>query len=391
MVTLVPAVCPQCGAKLKLPEGTKQTNCQFCGVEILLDKGEIIHLHREDVSDKVARLYSLADKHMGLGNFAEAYGYSKQLIELDPDNPIAWFFAGVSGYVLGKDDELAKGVREARMLIAKNPGDEKCKAAKERLDRYFAALVNEAPGWRKGKRPVEASRVGYAMLVVRPDDPLGWYYYGWATRQLGRERDAKNAFSQVGRLCDKSQGDERCKSIAKMMSEDSRSEMVVKAASFVDTIVKPFLVVLVFSALAIFLRDVPIGGIVFGLAAVITCFTVATQVWELDTVAGYSLAVLSISAMAFMVKSMPIAADVAEVQLGALIISVGMTVVAIYHLLRLGQALGLAIAVLFSIALAILLKDVPYGMAFAAFAVLVLVAAFFQSARLLWNFIRKPA
>lgn len=391
MVALIPAVCPQCGAKLKIPEDTTKTNCQFCGTEILLDrgeiihKGEIVHVHKEDVSDKVGRLYSLADKHLGLGNFVEAYNYSKQLIELDPDNPLAWFFSAVAGYMLGKDDEFAKGVREAQVIIERSPEAEKSRTAKERLERYFAALANEAPGWRKSKRPAETLRVGYAMLVVRPDDPLGWYYYGWAARRLGRETDSKHAFSQVSGLCDKNPNDERCKSIARMMSEDSRAEMVVKVSSFTDTIVKPSLAVLVIFALALLLKDVPIGGLVFGLGALIVGFTVAMQFWGLDTVPGYSLAVLIMSAIAFMVRGIAGVRGITELGLGLAIIAVCMAVIGIYHLLRLGPVFGSVFAILFSLLLAFFLKDIPYGIAFTIFAAVVLLVAFFQLLKLFLN------
>jgi DNA-directed RNA polymerase subunit RPC12/RpoP len=38
MVKLVPAVCPNCGAKLQIPDDLKKAYCTYCGTQILIDK-----------------------------------------------------------------------------------------------------------------------------------------------------------------------------------------------------------------------------------------------------------------------------------------------------------------------------------------------------------------
>lgn len=38
MVKLIPAVCPQCGAKLQVSDGLKKFCCTYCGTEIIVDR-----------------------------------------------------------------------------------------------------------------------------------------------------------------------------------------------------------------------------------------------------------------------------------------------------------------------------------------------------------------
>lgn len=46
-VRLVPLVCPSCGGRIQVPEGTKSCYCMYCGTQIAIDDGSI-HLHTYD-------------------------------------------------------------------------------------------------------------------------------------------------------------------------------------------------------------------------------------------------------------------------------------------------------------------------------------------------------
>ena len=45
MVKLIPAVCPQCGGELKVPEHLKVAHCMYCGTKIIIEKKVDQHVH----------------------------------------------------------------------------------------------------------------------------------------------------------------------------------------------------------------------------------------------------------------------------------------------------------------------------------------------------------
>jgi DNA-directed RNA polymerase subunit RPC12/RpoP len=47
MVKLVPAVCPQCGAELEVPENLDKAHCVYCGTKIFIEKkaDKQVHYH----------------------------------------------------------------------------------------------------------------------------------------------------------------------------------------------------------------------------------------------------------------------------------------------------------------------------------------------------------
>jgi DNA-directed RNA polymerase subunit RPC12/RpoP len=45
MVKLVPAVCPQCGADLEVPEHLDKAHCVYCGTKIFIEKKVDKHVH----------------------------------------------------------------------------------------------------------------------------------------------------------------------------------------------------------------------------------------------------------------------------------------------------------------------------------------------------------
>lgn len=137
---LIPAVCPQCGAKLKLPEKTTKTNCQFCGVEIMLGNGEVVHVHKSDVKGEWERTLALVEKHAEQDNLKEITPYGKKLIELNPDSPLSWFYYGAS-YAGRPQEAIAaygKALAEGWKLYDANPEAEDCKKFKILVEKKFS-------------------------------------------------------------------------------------------------------------------------------------------------------------------------------------------------------------------------------------------------------------
>lgn len=47
MVKLIPAICPQCGGELEVPEHLEKAHCVYCGTKIIIEKkvGKHVHYH----------------------------------------------------------------------------------------------------------------------------------------------------------------------------------------------------------------------------------------------------------------------------------------------------------------------------------------------------------
>jgi len=183
---LIPVVCPQCGAKLKLPEGTKKTNCQFCGTEFILDTGETVVIHKEDVEGKTARLLSAAEKYWDTWKFQEMRTACGQLIELDPDNPVCWLYNAISASGLNNTAEFERSMDEARKLSAKKMDSEQSKFFRQKVDWAFNNLLLNVLKYVTAKDHTNVAAYGHMMVWLKPEDPLGWFYRGYALADLGR-------------------------------------------------------------------------------------------------------------------------------------------------------------------------------------------------------------
>ena len=88
---LKPAICPFCGADLRLPEDKKVLKCMYCGRDV------IVHDAIEKaVSPTVENLLTIANSAKNSGNNKEAYDYFTKVLELNPTHYIAWFGKGES-------------------------------------------------------------------------------------------------------------------------------------------------------------------------------------------------------------------------------------------------------------------------------------------------------
>lgn len=89
MVKLVPAICPQCGAQLKVNPGDEQIDCQFCGTTIMIDEAvekyqlEIVHKIKVDGIRGRDDFYEQAEKHFKAKEYYDAISILVGLVEND--------------------------------------------------------------------------------------------------------------------------------------------------------------------------------------------------------------------------------------------------------------------------------------------------------------------
>jgi len=100
---LIPAKCPDCGADIKIPEGSTQIVCEFCGGNILVT----------DLLGSIAVMQNcmtLAFTAMESGNYKDAYDHFNRAIEIDLKNPNAWFGKAVCTGMTRKLNENSFGL-----------------------------------------------------------------------------------------------------------------------------------------------------------------------------------------------------------------------------------------------------------------------------------------
>lgn len=84
-IEFVPAICPNCGGDLRVPEDREKIKCMYCGFDL------IIRDTRNDLSDpRVENWLMLADSVLK-SNPEEAYQYYSKTLEIEPKNWNAWF------------------------------------------------------------------------------------------------------------------------------------------------------------------------------------------------------------------------------------------------------------------------------------------------------------
>ena len=89
MVKLVPAICPQCGAQLKVNPGDKQMDCEFCGTTIMIDEAvqkykiEIEHKIRIDGLHGREYQFEQAQKHFDVGEYYDAISFLVSILTDD--------------------------------------------------------------------------------------------------------------------------------------------------------------------------------------------------------------------------------------------------------------------------------------------------------------------
>src|SRR4030095_5680167 len=95
---IVPVKCPDCGADIKLPEGSSSLVCEYCGGNILVT--DIL-----GSTSVMQNCMMLAFSSMERKNYKDAYDHFNRAIEIDLKNPNAWFGKAVCIGMTGKFSE----------------------------------------------------------------------------------------------------------------------------------------------------------------------------------------------------------------------------------------------------------------------------------------------
>lgn len=94
-MNLIPAKCPDCGADLKIPEGSTSLICEYCGGNILVT--DIL-----GTTSVMQNCMTLAYSAIESNNYKDAYDHFNRAIEIDLKNPNAWFGKAVCEGMIGK-------------------------------------------------------------------------------------------------------------------------------------------------------------------------------------------------------------------------------------------------------------------------------------------------
>jgi tetratricopeptide (TPR) repeat protein len=99
---LIPAKCPDCGADLKIPEGSSSVTCEYCG-------GNIIVTDVLGTTAVMQNCMMLAYAALDSKNYKDAYDHFNRAIEIDLKNPNAWFGKAVCAGMTRKLNEDSFG------------------------------------------------------------------------------------------------------------------------------------------------------------------------------------------------------------------------------------------------------------------------------------------
>ena len=129
-IEFIPAICPNCGGELRVPEYRKNIKCMYCGYDIIMHETK-----SNSAQPSLENWLKLADAAES-SNPEEAYGYYTKVLEVDPENWKAWYgkakAAGSKTREIGNISSLANPrinevVNEIRKAIEFCPENEKDK------------------------------------------------------------------------------------------------------------------------------------------------------------------------------------------------------------------------------------------------------------------------
>jgi len=99
---LIPVKCPDCGADIKIPEGSTQLVCEYCG-------GSILVAGLLGSTTVMQNCMSLAYSALENKDYKDAYDHFNRAIEIDLKNPNAWFGKAVCTGMTRKLNENSFG------------------------------------------------------------------------------------------------------------------------------------------------------------------------------------------------------------------------------------------------------------------------------------------
>lgn len=84
-IEFIPAVCPNCGGELRVPNDKRAIKCMYCGYDIIIYEN-----NKNSYQPSVENLFKLAESEI-YSNPSEAYEYYKKILEFEPENWKAWY------------------------------------------------------------------------------------------------------------------------------------------------------------------------------------------------------------------------------------------------------------------------------------------------------------
>jgi DNA-directed RNA polymerase subunit RPC12/RpoP len=120
-IKFIPAICPNCGGELRVPEDRKIIKCIYCGYDIIMHETK-----NNFPPPSVENWLKLAEAVMD-SNPEEAYGYYKKVLEVEPENWKAWHGKGKAAGRLGTlaNPRFPEIKNDFQKAIEYSPVDEK--------------------------------------------------------------------------------------------------------------------------------------------------------------------------------------------------------------------------------------------------------------------------
>jgi tetratricopeptide (TPR) repeat protein len=113
-IEFIPAICPNCGGELRVPNSKDIVKCMYCGRDVIIHNSNQYEIKIE-VNKNIKRLFELAQKAELAKNFDESYKYYSQVLENDSENRFAWL--GKARSAAGKTCLQTPGLDEAILYI----------------------------------------------------------------------------------------------------------------------------------------------------------------------------------------------------------------------------------------------------------------------------------
>jgi tetratricopeptide (TPR) repeat protein len=84
-IEFIPAICPNCGGELRVPEDRKVIKCMYCGYDIIMRETQN-NPPQSNVENWIKLAKAIVDTSP-----EKAYGYYTKVLEVEPENWIAWY------------------------------------------------------------------------------------------------------------------------------------------------------------------------------------------------------------------------------------------------------------------------------------------------------------
>ena len=143
-MNLITAKCPDCGADLKIPEGSLSVTCEYCGSQVIVT--DIL-----GTGSVMQNCMTLAYAALEANNYTDAYQHFNTALELDINSYTAWFGKAICTGRTGKlidlrIDEMIKLFESAfkyapadkQANIRRNAASEIVKAIKAQKEKFNA-------------------------------------------------------------------------------------------------------------------------------------------------------------------------------------------------------------------------------------------------------------